>query len=76
MIARIGQSCYRGGLPQKHRNQEGFQMSARELPDDVYEESCSRLPVPKREDLPDAAKEYYDYFHDPKGGTYAGIRGP
>ncbi len=51
-------------------------MSAREFPDDVYKESCRRLPVPKREDLPDAAKEYYDYFHDPKGGTYAGIRGP
>ena len=51
-------------------------MTARELPDDVYEESCSRLPVPKREDLPDAAKELFDYFHDPYGGTYAGIRGP
>lgn len=51
-------------------------MTERKLPDDVYEESCSRLPVPKREDLPDAAKEMFDYFHDPDGGTYAGIRGP
>lgn len=51
-------------------------MAAREFPDDVYEDSCSRLPVPKREDLPDSAKEMYDYFHDPEGGTYAGIRGP
>lgn len=51
-------------------------MSTREFPDDVYEESCSRLPIPKREDLPDAAKEFYDYFHNPEGGTYAGIRGP
>ncbi|MDX1485536.1 MAG: carboxymuconolactone decarboxylase family protein [Alphaproteobacteria bacterium] len=51
-------------------------MSAREFPDDVYEESCSRLPVPNREDLPDEAKKMFDYFHDPDGGTYAGIRGP
>ena len=51
-------------------------MSARQFPDDVFEESCSRLPVPRREDLPDAAKELFDYFHDPHGGTYAGIRGP
>ena len=51
-------------------------MSARQFPDDVFEESCSRLPVPRREDLPDAAKELVDYFHDPHGGTYAGIRGP
>ena len=51
-------------------------MSVRQFPDDVFEESCSRLPVPRREDLPDAAKELFDYFHDPHGGTYAGIRGP
>jgi 4-carboxymuconolactone decarboxylase len=51
-------------------------MSDREFPDDIYKESCSRLPVPNREDLTGFAKEMYDYFHNPDGGTYAGIRGP
>jgi len=67
---------YRVGRSQQNCNEEVIKMSAREFPDDVYEESCSRLPVPKREDLPEAAKEHYDYLHDPEGGTYAGIRGP
>jgi len=51
-------------------------MSDREFPDDVYPESCSRLPVPKREDLPEFAQQMFDYFHTPDSGTYAGIRGP
>ena len=35
-------------------------MSKREFPADVYEESWSRLPLPKREDLTEGAKEIFD----------------
>lgn len=51
-------------------------MAARELPDEIHPESCSRLPVPNREELTDFAKQMFDYFHNPDSGTYAGIRGP
>ncbi len=51
-------------------------MSAREFPDDVYVETCSRLPLPNRDDLPDAAKEMFDYFSDPNSASYVGLRGP
>ncbi len=51
-------------------------MGARQFPDDVFEETCSRLPLPNREDLPDGAKELYDYFADPESASYVGLRGP
>ena len=43
---------------------------------DIYPDMGARVPLPKREDLPDEAKALYDYFADPAGGTYAGLRGP
>lgn len=51
-------------------------MTDRNLPDDVFEESGFRLPLPKREDLDDAAGAVYDRFADPDSGTYVGLRGP
>ena len=51
-------------------------MSDRNLPKDVYPESGYRLPLPKREDLDDAAKRIFDSHADPKGGSHAGLRGP
>jgi 4-carboxymuconolactone decarboxylase len=51
-------------------------MADRELPDEIYPESCSRIPVPNREELTDFGKQMFDYFHNPESGTYAGIRGP
>jgi len=51
-------------------------MSTREFPSDVYEESWCRLPLVKREDLPDGAKEIFDDHQDPNGTSHAGLRGP
>lgn len=45
-------------------------------PGDIYEDSGFRLPLPKRDDLDDPAREIYDYFADPAGGTYVGLWGP
>ena len=45
-------------------------------PGDIYEDSGFRLPLPKRDDLDDPTREIYDYFADPAGGTYVGLRGP
>lgn len=43
---------------------------------DIDPEMGARVPLPKRDDLPEEAKALYDYFADPAGGTYAGLRGP
>ncbi|MBK18062.1 MAG: hypothetical protein CMM52_04395 [Rhodospirillaceae bacterium] len=51
-------------------------MTETSFPPDVYEESGFRLPLPKREELDDDAKEIFDHFMDPDGGTYVGIKGP
>jgi len=51
-------------------------MSDRVLPADVYPDSGYRLPLPKREDLDDAAKRIFDSHADPKGGSHAGLCGP
>jgi 4-carboxymuconolactone decarboxylase len=51
-------------------------MSERTLPDDVYAETCSRVPLPNRDDLPAEAKELFDYFSDPNSASYVGLRGP
>lgn len=46
------------------------------FPPDVYKESGFRLPLPKREELDKEAKDIFDHFMDPHGGTYVGICGP
>ncbi len=51
-------------------------MTDRNLPDDVYEDSGFRLPLPKREDMDDTAGAVYDRFVDPDSGTYVGLQGP
>lgn len=51
-------------------------MTDRNLPDDVYAESGFRLPLPRREDLDEAAGAVYDRFADPDSGTYVGLQGP
>ncbi len=45
-------------------------------PGDIHPESGSRLPLPDREQLDEAARKIYDYFVDPKGGSYVGLFGP
>lgn len=51
-------------------------MARRKLPDDVYEESWCRLPLVRREDLPEGTKAIFDDHVDPNGGSHAGMRGP
>ena len=51
-------------------------MTIGNLPDDVYEESGSRLPLPKREELEGEALENFDRLADPQGWSLAGLRGP
>lgn len=51
-------------------------MTVRAIPPDVYPDSGYRLPLPKREDLDEAAQQIYDYFADPAGGSYVGLWGP
>lgn len=52
-------------------------MTDGERPDDVYEDSGYRLPLPKREDLgSDDAKAIYDALMDPEGRSLVGLRGP
>ena len=46
------------------------------FPEDVFEDSGFRVPLPKREELDETGKEIFDHFMDPDGGTYVGIRGP
>ena len=48
----------------------------KKFPDDVYEESWCRLPLVRREDLPEGAKAIYDDHNNPAGGSHAGMRGP
>ena len=48
----------------------------RELPDDVYPESLSRLPLLRREELDDDGKRYYDAVTSPNSRTLAGLQGP
>ena len=45
-------------------------------PDDINPESGCRLPLPRREDLDEAAQRLYDSLKDPKGGSLVGLRGP
>lgn len=45
-------------------------------PDDIDPQSGFRLPLPRREDLPEAARAIYDRLADPKGGSLVGLSGP
>lgn len=46
------------------------------MPSFVDPESGSRLPLPRREELDEAARAVYDRHCDPDGGSLAGLRGP
>lgn len=45
-------------------------------PDDVYEDSGCRLPLPKREDIDGEALRIFDHHMDPNSWSLAGLRGP
>lgn len=51
-------------------------MSDNPWPDDVCEESWSRLQFVDRASLPDGARAIYDDHADPAGWSHAGLRGP
>ena len=51
-------------------------MSKREFPKDVHAESWCRLPLVRREDLPEGAKEIFDNHVTPGGDSHAGMQGP
>lgn len=46
------------------------------LPDDVYPESLSRLPLRRREDMDEQGQRFYDLVADPQSRTLVGLRGP
>ena len=46
------------------------------MPSDIDPQSGFRLPLPKREDLDDAAKAHYDRALKPGGQSIVGLRGP
>jgi len=46
------------------------------MPSDIDPESGFRLPLPKREDLDDIGKTYYDRALTPGGQSIVGLRGP
>lgn len=51
-------------------------MTTRKLPDDIHPDSRARVPLPKREELDEAARKIYDHHLDPAGGSIAGLQGP
>jgi len=46
------------------------------LPSDVYPESRSRLPLPKKADMDDYGKKVFDKLLDPSRPSLAGLQGP
>ena len=60
--------------PQRDETSGGPAMTA--LSKDIYPESRSRLPLPKREALDEQGKRVYDSVLDPKRPTLAGFQGP
>jgi 4-carboxymuconolactone decarboxylase len=46
------------------------------LPDDVYPESLSRLPLVKREELDEQGRRFYDASVGPQSRTLVGLQGP
>jgi 4-carboxymuconolactone decarboxylase len=51
-------------------------VSDENLPADIDPESCSRMKLPRRENLPEEFREIHDHFTDPNGSSYVGLRGP
>ena len=45
-------------------------------PSDIDPESGSRLPLPRRENLPEAAREIFDRLAGPSGRSLVGLYGP
>ncbi len=62
------------GVPQREEASKVPTMTT--LPKDIYPESRSRLPLPKREALDEQGKRVYDSVLDPKRPTIAGFQGP
>ena len=62
------------GVPQRDEASKVPAMTT--LPKDIYPESRSRLPLPKREALDEQGKRVYDSVLDPKRPTLAGFQGP
>jgi 4-carboxymuconolactone decarboxylase len=50
--------------------------AAAALPKDVYPDSRSRLPLPKKEDMDDYGKRVFDKLLDPSRPSLAGLQGP
>ena len=46
------------------------------LPEDVYPDSLSRLPLVKREDMDEQGKRFYDSVVGPQSRTLVGLQGP
>jgi 4-carboxymuconolactone decarboxylase len=46
------------------------------MPSDIDPESGFRLPLPRREELDDVAKSFYDRAQKPGGHSIVGLRGP
>ena len=51
-------------------------MSEKVEPGDIYPDSHTRVPLPRREGLPPAAQVMFDHYMDPNSDTYVGIHGP
>jgi 4-carboxymuconolactone decarboxylase len=49
---------------------------AASLPDDVYTDSGSRLPIVNRDELDEGGKVFYDNRRSPRDRSLGGIRGP
>ncbi len=47
-----------------------------DLPSDIDPDSGSRLPLPRREDLPEAAREIFDQLAGPSSRSLVGLYGP
>ena len=47
-----------------------------DLPSGIDPESGSRLPLPRREELPEAAREIFDQLAGPSGRSLVGLYGP
>ncbi len=46
------------------------------MPKDIYPESGCRVPLPKRDDLDDDGKKFYDMITSPESRALTGLRGP
>jgi 4-carboxymuconolactone decarboxylase len=46
------------------------------LPEDINPVSRCRVPLPRREDMDEAAAAVFDNYVDPNGGTIRGLHGP